>query len=83
MTTTKTKKSTMLKAKVQWMSGDRVDGYYYVGIEGTDLCVCNNGHPDFPLKFREFEKSDAELKKDAQKVANEVNRQIRAAMKEQ
>ena len=61
-----------LKVKAKWMNGGRVDGYYYVGIEGTDLIVCEDGHPDFPVKFREGTKN---AKAKAQKLAREINKE--------
>lgn len=60
------------KAKVKWMGGDRVDGYYYIGIEGTDLIVCNGGHPDSPVKFREKTKN---AKAKAQRLARKINKE--------
>lgn len=64
----------MIKAKVMWMNGGRVDGYYYVGIEGTDLRACIDGHPDFTFRSSEFNK---DAKKAAQKCANTINKQLR------
>ncbi len=63
-----------MKAEVMWMGGDRIDGYYYVGIEGTDLVACEDGHPDFVDRFNEFSKDP---KKEAQKYANRVNKQLK------
>lgn len=67
-----------IRATVAWMGGDRTNGYYYVRIEGTDLVVCNGGHPDFPTRFKEFSKDRDDLKRDAQKLANKINKQLRS-----
>ncbi len=63
-----------MKAKVMRMNGGRIDGYYYVGIEGTHLRACDNGHPCFPSKFKE---STKDPKKKAQLLCREINRQLR------
>lgn len=67
-----------IRATVAWMGGGRIDGYYYVRIEGTDLVACNDGHPDFLTRFKEFSKNRDDLKRDAQKCANKINRQLRS-----
>ncbi len=63
-----------IKAKVMWMNGGRIDGYFYVGIEGTDLVACEDGHPDFPLRFPEGEKGS---ERRAKKLATEIRKQIK------
>ena len=63
-----------MKVKVMWMNGGRVDDYYYVGIEGTDLIACEDGHPDFAEKFSESEKKSEQ---EAKKLASRVNKQLK------
>ena len=59
-----------MKAIVEHMSGDRVDGYYYIILEGTNFILCEDGHPDFPHTFEENEEEKA------QSSANEINKRI-------
>ena len=69
-----------VKATVMWMTGDRVDGYYYVGIKGTDLRACEDGHPDFPERFSERNDEgdiDRNAEKNAQKCADRTNKQLK------
>lgn len=63
-----------MKVKVEYMSGGRFDGYYYIRIEGTDLIACSGGHPDFVLKFDDFSKN---AEKEAKKCANKINEQLK------
>lgn len=67
-----------IRATVAWMNGDRVDGYYFVRIKGTNLVACNDGHPDFPMQFKEFSKNRIDLKRDAEKCARKINKQLRS-----
>lgn len=67
-----------INAEVMWMNGDRIDGYYYVGIEGTDLRACDDGHPCFPSKFQEGADNP---KKKAQVLARKINRQLKQVKK--
>ena len=63
-----------MKAKVHFMNGGRVDGYYYVQFGDTCLIACEDGHPDFVMKFDEMGDKG---KKDAQKLARKINKQIK------
>jgi hypothetical protein len=63
----------MIKSKVQFMNGGRVDGYHYIAIEGTDFVVCEDGHPDFVLKFGESKKEENK----ARRYNAKMNRQLR------
>ncbi len=62
-----------MKAEVMHMDGGRVDGYYYVGIEGTFLVACKEGHPDFPIQIVDTKRN---AKHSAQFVADFINKQI-------
>ncbi len=63
--------SAKIKAKVQWMGGDRVDGYYYIQLVGTDFILCQDGHPNFPCTFSERDK-DSEKK--AKQLCRKINK---------
>ena len=67
-----------MRAKVMFMNGDRIDGYYYIGIEGTDLRACKNGHPEFSYRFKE---GTEDAKRNAQRIANKVNKQLKKITK--
>lgn len=60
-----------MKAVVKYMSGDRINGYYYIQIEGTDF-VLTRDHPEFPRTFDE----DEEGKQKALAVAEEINQSV-------
>ena len=47
-----------MKLTIEYMGGDRVDGYYYIKLKGTDFILCKGGHPDFPYTFREKKKPE-------------------------
>lgn len=67
-----------MKAEVMWMNGGRIDGYYYVGIEGTDLRACDNGHPCFPSKFKE---GMGNPRRKAQVLCDKINKQLKQVEK--
>ena len=58
------------------MNGGRVDGYHYIAIEGTEFVVCEDGHPDFPLKFDEHKKGENQARRYNAKI-NRVLRELR------
>jgi hypothetical protein len=63
-----------VRAEVAFMNGGRIDGYYYIRIKGTDLIACQDGHPDFPYRFKEGTK---DAKKKAKALADDLNRKFR------
>lgn len=68
-----------MKAEVMWMNGGRIDGYYYVGIKGTDLVACDKGHPCFPSKFKE---GTYDPKSKAVLLSRKINEQLKQVEKE-
>jgi len=67
-----------MKAEVMWMNGGQIDGYYYVGIEGTDLRACDNGHPEFPSRFKE---GTVDPKSKAVLLSRKINKQLKQVEK--
>ena len=67
----------LVRSKVAFMNGGRVDGYHYIAIEGTDFVICEDGHPDFVLKFDEDKKGENK----ARRYNAKVNKQLRSLQK--
>jgi len=57
--------------RAMYMNGGPTEGYWYVGIKGTFLIACLQGHPDFPYRFKD---SDPKAKRKAQQLAARINK---------
>ena len=63
-----------MKAIVKFMNGGRIEGYYYISLEGSNFIACEKGHPDFVLKFDERGENG---EKEAKRIVKIINKKLK------